>query len=357
VTSTVQRVTITTKIPIEKQIIIISKNVNSTTNYFNNLDYFALQLNCTVFISAYFPPISSNLTLFNSTIDLVKSVKILVNASTVLVESEANRMIGYCYNRYFSIQNLSYSNHHIPTVKISKIKTISLTSTLGLGLGLGLGLDYSTITYTLSFYTPRLSGIDLPLFMGLYYEHVLTGTDGVDLTVIRGGIKPLAGTFRFNVGGYWTEPIMVGNDSYTDRYSDDDSEIYGNDYSDNINSDSYNDLSSESSREVVSALALLPTINIITVKTSHTLSSTLSNTKSTITFEITFNHHKNWSPIGPYGPIGSTDQPVWNEKNGGRPAFGPMAPITVDTTDLIGDEISSTVTVIVVGEVNSDLLR
>lgn len=165
-----------------------------------------------------------------------------------------------------------------------------------------------------------------------------TGPAGVaDITVTRVGIPSFTGSFSLNVGG--CNSVLLSADAD------------GND--------------------IERALKLLPSVNMVSVIKSETATNSdiynpglrSESQRTTVMYEITFMHDHNWYPMNSVYPYTVSNNYTVRDQTGVknltefRPAFGPMSSISVDTSYLTGDGVSTDVSVIKAGYTTPDTLN
>jgi hypothetical protein len=177
-----------------------------------------------------------------------------------------------------------------------------------------------------------------------YNYDYLTGLTGVaDITVERIQVSPFTGSFSLIVGGSNSILLSANSD--------------GND--------------------IKRALELLPTVNIVSVVKSETVTNSdnfnsmlrSESQRITITYEITFMHDHNWYPLDSVYPYRENDSHIDRDTIGVRtplginsltefrPAFGPMSALSIDALNLNGRGLSTDISVINAGYTTSDTLK
>ena len=325
--------------------------------------FFSIRLNCTSLITAAYPVMRTY-----DYGDIARTVNIIPDSSAEYVQEMLQTLLDSCFvstntnanngrneninsntttdittninrNRSRNINTNRNTNRNISVTNTpSDIKrTRSYVTVVRTDVRAQKGVaTQNTFRWKISFFSPLLTAYNFPL-LSVKSNLTVLGPDSelavCGVTVTRVGAEYFLGTFRINIGGFWTIPLHYGNDSIT----------------------------------VIEALEELTTVNAVTV-TIERRDSTDNNYRkiSNVIYEICFLNSENWSPDGfDISVNGFLNNGNLNENNGKqsvaeelwRPAFGATFPILVEHLPDLDNEIFVNVSVIQNGFVHSDKIN
>ena len=344
-TDSVHRIELSSVIP--NNIQTIKTIINNKKDFLSSINvssqsYFVITFNCSDYLLQNI--IYSN-NSYNSTISLVRTDQINVRASAKFVQNEVTKLLKTCANEYQIFSGFSDPSSQVFSSISLHVVRRDVRSNLGIA-------NQNICEWEISFFSELRSD---DFFPDLIVENNLlinspisvrnfTNPTSVILEVRKKEVNFLTGIFQLYINGEKTNPISTNN----------------------------------TKQEIITIITQLSTVNYVDINIikSYTNNQYSNKKRMNIIYEITFFNQKNWAPTGfnffMNGVNSITKNNDKNEKIEGngkydknfisenglwRPAFGAVPLIIVETSELLGYSVSSSVTIIKIGQVKPDIMN